>query len=173
MDIINAIAQLSTFPQVSPAKISQIKEYLSSNQVFTRGEGNPHHINAFFLPYDKKSGKIFLGHHIKANDWIPPGGHIEPGESPEEACIREMQEELFTTIVKDQLELWNLSYKQIDRPEQGCVGHYDLWYLVHIESGKDFAFDPGEFYAAGWFTIPEGIKKITKNPDFVAIISGL
>jgi 8-oxo-dGTP pyrophosphatase MutT (NUDIX family) len=173
MDTKSAINLALSFPSVGDSVRTRMQSYLATNTILTKGEGNPHHVNAFFLPYDKKSGKIFLGHHIKANDWIPPGGHIEPGESPEEACIREMQEELFTTIAEDQLELWNLSYKQIDRPEKGCVGHYDLWYLVHIDSENDFAFDPGEFYAAGWFTIPEGLKKITKNPDFVEIISGL
>lgn len=32
----------------------------------------------------QKHGRIF---------WNFPGGHVEPGESPEEACIREVEEE--------------------------------------------------------------------------------
>ena len=33
-------------------------------------------------------------HHKKANDWIPPGGHIEENESPAATVIREFREEL-------------------------------------------------------------------------------
>lgn len=38
--------------------------------------------------------KILLIHHKKLNLWIPPGGHIEASETPDEALKREIQEEL-------------------------------------------------------------------------------
>lgn len=37
----------------------------------------------FLMVKQQKHGRIF---------WNFPGGHIEPGESPEEACIREVEE---------------------------------------------------------------------------------
>ena len=140
--------------------------------VHTKKEGNPRHYCSFFLPYDKKVGKIYLGHHKKANDWIPPGGHIEPGETPSEAAIREMKEELGVEITKGQLSAFTVSVKHIDRPESGCVTHYDVWHLVDIKV-RDFDFLKSEYYDAGWFTITEGVKKITKNPDFAAIIESI
>ncbi len=172
-DTLATIRLAMELPRVTPTTIAQMEEYLSGNTVYTKKEGNPSHVNVFFLPYDKKLGKIYLGHHKKANDWIPPGGHIEPGETPIIAAIREMQEELATVITPEELELWNLSYKYIGRPEAGCVGHYDLWYLVHISSDNNFIFDPGEYYDAGWFDIADGVKKITNNPDFAIITSKL
>jgi 8-oxo-dGTP pyrophosphatase MutT (NUDIX family) len=150
-----------------------LTSYIEEAKVLTRGEGNENHVNVFFLPYDRDAGKIYLGHHKKADDWIPPGGHIEPGETPTAAVLREFQEELNITPHEDQLELWNLSYKYIGRPEAGCVGHYDIWYLVHISSQLDFVYDPGEYHAAGWFDIAAGIGKITKNDDFATIITTL
>lgn len=144
----------------------------TGSMVHTKGEGNPRHYCSFFLPYDKKLGMIYLGHHKKAGDWIPPGGHIEIGETPSDAAIREMKEELGVDITKDLLKPLTLSVKQINRPDSGCMAHYDIWHLVMIDK-QDFDYLKGEYYDAGWFTIADGIKKITKNPDFATIISKL
>ena len=38
-------------------------------------------------------GKILLAHEHNSNWYLIPGGGAEPGESPEECCIREMLEE--------------------------------------------------------------------------------
>ncbi|HEY9715512.1 MAG TPA: NUDIX domain-containing protein [Chroococcales cyanobacterium] len=36
---------------------------------------------------------ILLVHHKRLDAWVPPGGHIEPGEFPHETVIREVLEE--------------------------------------------------------------------------------
>lgn len=166
------IEKLYTYPQVSAATVEQFKALKASQDSHTKGEGNPLHYCSFFLPYDKVAGKIYLGHHIKADDWIPPGGHVEPGETPSDTAVREMMEELKTTITKDMLEPFNLSVKPINRPEVGCVTHYDIWHLVRLVV-QDFDYLKSEYHDARWFTLEEGVKKITKNPDFAAIIAGM
>ncbi|KPV52397.1 NUDIX hydrolase [Kouleothrix aurantiaca] len=37
--------------------------------------------------------KTLLLLHRKLGKWFPPGGHIEPGELPDEAALREVREE--------------------------------------------------------------------------------
>jgi 8-oxo-dGTP pyrophosphatase MutT (NUDIX family) len=39
------------------------------------------------------NNRLLLVHHTKLNKWLPPGGHIEPNETPDEAVIREVNEE--------------------------------------------------------------------------------
>lgn len=39
-------------------------------------------------------GKVLLRFHEKAKMWIAPGGHIELDETPEEAAVREVREEV-------------------------------------------------------------------------------
>lgn len=166
------IEAIYSIPWVDPSAIKQFKSLKSKQDSHTRSEGNPDHYCSFFLPYDKSVGKIYLGHHIKANDWIPPGGHIELGETPTDAAVREMMEELQTTITKDQLIPYNLSIKVVNQPGRGCITHYDVWHLVDIKV-QDFDYLKSEYYDARWFSIEEGVKMITKNLDFAKIISSL
>lgn len=164
------IEYIYTVPGVDVATIQQFKDLKVSQLTHTKGEGNLSHYCSFFLPYDREAGKIYLGHHIKADDWIPPGGHIEPGEKPSDTAIREMMEELRVTITKDQLIPYNLSVKVVNQPGRGCMSHYDVWHLVDIKV-QEFDYLKSEYYDAGWFSVEDGIKKITKNLDFASIIS--
>lgn len=39
------------------------------------------------------AGRVLLHFHRKLGRWLPPGGHIEPNELPDEAALREVLEE--------------------------------------------------------------------------------
>ena len=43
--------------------------------------------------YVVKDGRTLLLYHKKLKMWLPPGGHIDEGELPEEAALREIKEE--------------------------------------------------------------------------------
>ncbi len=45
---------------------------------------------AVFVVHDDH---VLLHMHAKLGMWLPPGGHIEPNELPDEAAIREVEEE--------------------------------------------------------------------------------
>jgi 8-oxo-dGTP pyrophosphatase MutT (NUDIX family) len=45
---------------------------------------------AVFVVHDNR---VLLHPHKKLGLWLPPGGHIEPNELPDEAAIREVEEE--------------------------------------------------------------------------------
>lgn len=40
---------------------------------------------------------VLLVDHINAGLWLPPGGHVEPGETPAQTVMRAVQEELGMT----------------------------------------------------------------------------
>lgn len=41
---------------------------------------------------------VLLHPHRKLGIWLPPGGHIEPNELPDEAALREVEEEAGITV---------------------------------------------------------------------------
>jgi len=56
-----------------------------------RGPGLPRHFTvAVFVVHE---GRVLLHFHPKLGIWLPPGGHIEPNELPDEAAVREVEEE--------------------------------------------------------------------------------
>lgn len=127
------------------------------------------HFCVFFLPVDIRSKMIYLCHHKKADDWIPPGGHIDENELPVQTVIRECKEELSITISEKQIEFFNISVKQIENQKHPCKTHYDLWYLISVHK-QLFNYIKKEYYNARWVAVSDAKKYIKKNPDYLHII---
>ena len=87
------------------------------------------------------NNSILLHFHPKVKMWIPPGGHIEKNEDPNQAVIREIYEEtsIETEIVSDYISLGfdypkpiippeHILIEDINDPVQGFHQHIDLIY---------------------------------------------
>jgi ADP-ribose pyrophosphatase YjhB (NUDIX family) len=59
--------------------------------------------------------RLLMMYHRKYGKWLPPGGHIEAGETPDEAAIREVAEETGVSIV-----LLGEPALDVDEPQQLC-----------------------------------------------------
>lgn len=148
-------------PSIPKHTIGQFRRFIGSNSNLLRADNIPHHVCAFFLPVHTASQSVYLVHHIKADDWIPPGGHIDPGETPLETVKREYQEELSYHIAAEPVRLVNLTVKHIRNHRHPCLTHYDFWYTVAMKDKISFTFDRGEFYSAAWFPLRDGLAKMS------------
>ena len=88
-------------------------------------------------------GKVLAtqrGYGDMAGGWEFPGGKIEPGETPEEALVREIQEELEVVIgVDDLLMVVDYDYEAF---------HLHMYcFFAHIEKGEPHLL---EHSAAKW-----------------------
>ena len=128
----------------------------------TRDESPIEHFCSFFLPVDKKSKMIFIGHHIKADDWIPPGGHIDRGESPRDTVYREFKEELDYILTYEEIKVFDICIVPVRKTTRPCRTHYDFWYKVVIDK-IDFTFDRKEFYDAAWLPMEEALKRVKRD----------
>ena len=91
--------------------------------------------------------------------WEFPGGKIESGESPEEALVREIQEELRTKVAIDQY-LITVDY---DYPEFHLT--MDCFWC-HIEEGELILL---EHEAAKWLPITE-LRQVKWLPADIKVI---
>lgn len=113
-----------------------------------------------FIVFNKK---ILLILHKKLNLWLPPGGHIELDEDPEEALIREIKEEcgLDVTIWGDKPErmsertkfLYVPAFMDIHKIDDGHR-HIGMQYFCCSTTDRVIMNDV-ELNDIQWFTLEE------------------
>ena len=104
------------------------------------------------------NGKVLLHHHRKLGMWLPPGGHIEKDELPDEAAVREVLEETGLRVdlvgerredVDDPVQLRRPAGVQLEDIGPGHQ-HIDLIYFARptnsTEIGAEFAAEK-----VGWY----------------------
>jgi 8-oxo-dGTP pyrophosphatase MutT (NUDIX family) len=162
--IENCLDILTSLSHVDPATLLQFRNRLTKDNNLIRDTNPKSHFCTFFIPLDPVKRKVFLIDHIKGRDWMAPGGHLDAGENPRDAVVREMSEELRFAADPNAIKLVDVSIKHIDNSKIPCRVHYDFSYVVEVPE-QEFSVDPSEFNGYGWFTFEEGVKKI-QTPEF-------
>lgn len=122
-----------------------------------------HHLCVYTLPYHKDSQRVLMGHHIKADKWLVPGGHIDKDETIKQTAVREIAEEMELYLTIEEMsepffaEITNITNS---KPPRYCQKHYSIW-IYFSSPSTDIVLDPGEFYESSWLTLDEGIEKTT------------
>ncbi|HUY22474.1 MAG TPA: NUDIX domain-containing protein [Acidimicrobiales bacterium] len=90
--------------------------------------------------------------HKRLHRWLQPGGHIDVGEAPWEAALRESQEET-GLVLAHPAGGPRLIHVDVHRAAKGHT-HFDLRYLL-LAPDRDPAPPPGESPEARWFAWDE------------------
>lgn len=104
------------------------------------------------------NGKVLLHHHRKLGMWLPPGGHIERDELPDDAALREVWEETGVRValvgerredVEDPVQLHRPAGIQLENIGPGHQ-HIDLIYFARPTGSTDIHedFDADK---VGWY----------------------
>jgi 8-oxo-dGTP pyrophosphatase MutT (NUDIX family) len=97
-------------------------------------------------------GMVLHRHRILAI-WVPPGGHVDPGERPEDAVLRETTEETGMRVAHPPAGA-TLVHVDVHPGPHGHT-HLDLRYL--LSSDDDPAPPPHESQEVAWFQWPEAL----------------
>ena len=128
--------------------------------------------------YIIEDSKVLLIYHEKFGKWQPPGGHVDPNETPPEAAKREAMEETGYEIefIQDEhiwIDCWNA--KSMERPFlcllEEIPAHKDK--PAHQHMDMIFAARPvrqgtyTETQQVRWFTLEE-VSELESDKDIFA-----
>lgn len=118
----------------------------------------PKHLVSYLVVVDPAQRSMLLVDHIKAQLWLPTGGHVKPNEHPWSAVERETMEELHVSAVP--LRDMHPFFLTVTETGGLTPGHTDvsLWYLLKgsVHDFMDFKKQSKrEFHDIEWFTFDE------------------
>lgn len=108
-------------------------------------QSNPHHVTASAFVVSSRG--VILHRHRRLGIWVQPGGHVDAGEGPEAAALRETLEE--TGLVASHLDPVTLFHVDVHPGPRGHT-HYDLRYVLTAPP-LDPTPDLGESNEVYWF----------------------
>ena len=110
---------------------------------------DPTHVTASGIVVGERG--VVLHKHRRLGRWLQPGGHLDPGESPATAVLRECAEETGLAV---RHPAGGPLLVHVDVHPAGGHVHLDLRYLV-LGPDADPAPPPGESQEVAWFTWEE------------------
>jgi 8-oxo-dGTP pyrophosphatase MutT (NUDIX family) len=104
--------------------------------------------------FDESGTKILLTKRADNGEWCLPGGLVEPGESVEETCIREVWEETGLNIIVTQLVgVYSNPHLLVEFPDGSRFQQISLCFAGEVVDGE-LAINE-ESTAYGFFTFAE------------------
>ncbi len=120
------------------------------------------HITASAVLWGRR-GTILHRHKITGT-WLQPGGHVDGGEAPWDAVLREVEEETgFIGIHRNAAKLFDVDVHDTPRRHR----HLDIRYLIDVDDG-DPAPQAGESPDVRWFTWDEAVR--VGDPTLVDVL---
>lgn len=114
---------------------------------------SPVHVTASAVVVSERG--VLLHLHRRLHLWMQPGGHIDPGETPPQAALRESQEETGLTLAHP---AGGPCFIHLDvHPGADGHTHLDLRYLL-VGPAADPEPPPGESQKVGWYSWDEATE---------------
>lgn len=108
---------------------------------------DPTHVTASAIVTD--GARVVLHRHKRLGRWMQPGGHVDPGERPAAAALRETREE---TGLQARHPDRGPTLLHVDVHEGGRGHlHLDLRFLLRAAPGAPLTPAVGESQSVGWF----------------------
>lgn len=109
-----------------------------------------------------REGKILLSHETGTGWWLVPGGGLEPGETPEECCIREVEEE--TGVLVKPLRQFLTLYEYYE--EYRYISHYFICEITGQGQMRLTENEAARGLEPAWLPLSEAIELFSKHQSY-------
>jgi 8-oxo-dGTP pyrophosphatase MutT (NUDIX family) len=157
-EILGIVQGLAPHDELEQLHINDVVSWIQGpNNLFriAKPDNPPKHLVSYFVVYDPHAQKLMLIDHIKANMWLPSGGHVEVDEHPRETVRREAMEELELdadfSIIGEKPAFITVT------ETRGPGTHTDvsLWYVIAADSTVGLNYDTREMRGLRWLDFAE------------------
>lgn len=128
-----------------------VKLLTDAPDAFARGHFLPGHVTASCYVVDD-ARRLLLHHHRRLDRWLQMGGHVEEGESPSAAALREGAEESGLTdlaFLRDGIFDVDVHAIPAAKGEPDHF-HFDIRYLARTSTPDAIALDADESTELAW-----------------------
>lgn len=151
-DIIALVAARAGVDARERASLSEVLHGLTALERPFDQDADRTHVTGSAIVVGERG--VVLLRHRRLGIWVQPGGHLEGGEHPADAALREAHEETGLPAIHPPT---GPALVHVDAHDGGRGHrHLDLRYLLHAPQVEP-APAPGESQDCRWFTWSEGI----------------
>lgn len=127
------------------------------------------HLVSYVVPVDVQRRRLMLIEHKRSGLLLPPGGHVEPGESMVKGAERECQEELGIPARWDtpagNRPLFVTVTETRPSPRQDVHTDVSLWFVIALCSDEPIQVEEREIAATHWLDFETAVQADATTVD--------
>ena len=112
-----------------------------------------------------KDGMILLSYEASAGWWLIPGGGMEAGETPEECCVRETEEE--TGLIVRPVRQFLTLYEYYE--EYRYISHYFICEASGVGRMRLTREEARRGLEPRWLPLQEAVAVFSRHQDYAAV----
>lgn len=160
-DYIQDLLTISPVDAFERKDISEAVEWLEASVQVHKPHNMDQHLGVVFFIISPDASETFLIHHKKAGLWLPPGGHVQEGQSFKDAVREEMTQEIGAALpLVSERPFFFVKTFTVGKN----AGHIDAtaYFISLAEESTPFVVEEKEASDGKWFAVSD----IIGNPEF-------
>lgn len=147
---IDSIEHIIPFDTEEEKTQGEILDWLKNSENVTKKESPEQHLGVVALIVTPKMDKVFLISHKKAGAYLMPGGHVDLGETLQEAMKKELAEELGLNIDMEESNPFYIA-KVVTQGKNADHNDITTVFKVTVNLSTTFSVEAKEADEAKWF----------------------
>lgn len=169
VDLLEHLARHRAGDGVEAASMARTRALVTWLPAPLDEHADPTHVTGSAIVVDEYH-HVLLHRHKRLGRWLQPGGHLDPGETPWQAAVRETREETGVDG-RHPHGVPLLVHVDVHEGPRGHV-HLDLRYLLEADSEVALAPAPGESPDVAWW-LPQDAARVTDASTRAAMAAAI